>query len=141
MTACGSDEKETTTKQKEDVTEKKETDFDIVSKTFTFEKEDVEGTMVGIAKDDGVKKFSMYIALSDKDTEMEDAVDLMIGEMIYHMNGNNSEIYFISIDQVLVTMTDTTSESMKKSMDTYLEEKGITLDQLKNAMKEKFDIQ
>lgn len=127
--------KDAKTEQKET---KKESDLDIANKIFTFETEDVDGTIMGIAKDNGVKNFSMYISFNEQDKEIADALGITKGEMIYHLNGDDSETYLITTNQVFVTMTDATSESMAENMNKYLKEKGITLDQLKNAMNETF---
>ena len=129
-----SDKESTTEEKKEDETTAK-SDYDLVSEKLTLETNTADdGTVFAVAKDGDTKKFSMYKSITDENKDFAAALGISVGSTIYHVNGDDSETYLVDSDTVFVTATDATAESMKNSMDSYLKEKGLTFDQIKNAL-------
>lgn len=133
---CGSND--ATSPKSEEQT--KESDLDIISNIFTLEKDDKNGTVLGLAKDGDQTKFKIYITINDSEKELATAMGIDIGTLIYSKDGTDSETYIVDNDTVFVTTSNETAESMKNDMEAYLKEKNISLDQLRKALKEKFDI-
>lgn len=136
LTGCGSNED----KKEETKTEVKESDLDKVSKIFTFDTSEANGTKTGIAKEGDTIKFKIYITIGDQEKQMAEALKVTPGYMLYFVDGLDTEVYQIENNLVYLSSTKATGDSMKANMDAYLSEKGITFDQLKNAMKEKFGV-
>ena len=91
-----------------------------------------------MAKNDDGVKFKVYITLGDQEASVVEAFGVGVGTLIYCASGDDSETYIVDNDTVLVTFSDATNESMKEDMENYLSGKGLTLDQVKNALKEEF---
>lgn len=134
LTGCGGDSKETDTNKP---VQQEESDLDKVKKVFSLGTETTNnGSKLNIAKDGDKVKFKMYMSIAGDDKAMADAIGAKDNEIIYCVNGDDSETYLVNLNKVLVTFTDATAESMKENMDKYLSEKGLTLNQVKNALKE-----
>ena len=142
LTACGNnnsnaDNPSNENEQQEEVNEK--SDLEAVKEVFTLETEtNSYGSTLGLAKNDDGVKFKVYITLGDQEASVVEAFGVGVGTLIYCVNGDDSETYIVDNDTVLVTFSDATNESMKEDMENYLSGKGLTLDQVKNALKEEF---
>ena len=127
--------KENTTEEKKDDKTTAKSDYELVSEKLTLELYTADdGTVFAVAKDGDTKKFSMYKSITDENKDFAAALGISVGSILYHVNGDDSETYLVDSDTVFVTVTDATAESMKNSMDSYLKEKGLTFDQIKNAL-------
>ena len=137
LTGCGGNDSNSGSDSNKKTEQKKETDFEIVSKVFTLEKYTADsGTVMSLAKDGDAVKFKMYMELSDSDKKVASAMGIEQYEIVYCVNGTDSETYLVNLNKTFVTFTDATAETMKADMDKYLSEKGLTIDQIKNALKE-----
>lgn len=139
LMGCGGNEEPKKEKPVEKEKEKTKTDLEIVSEVFTLETETgTTGTIMGIAKDGDTVKFKMYVEISGEEAQMAEALGISNGDLIYSVDGNDSETYLVDLNMVFVTASNADAETMKKNMDDYLSGKNITLDQLTKAMEEKF---
>lgn len=85
------------------------------------------------------KLLSILLALGlDQEALVAEAFGAGVGTLIYSASGDDSETYIVDNDTVLMTFSDATNESMKEDMENYLSSKGLTLDQIKNALQEEF---
>lgn len=141
LAGCGESNDSDKELNSEKTSEKKEnekatkSDYDLVSEKLTLELYTADdGTKFAIAKDEGTKKFSMYKSITEESKTVADAFGIKEGSLLYHVNGDDSEVYLIDSNVVFVTFVDATAETMKSNMDLYLNEKGLTIGQIKNAL-------
>lgn len=132
LTACGSDENKDSGSANNDSTETSNK----VKEVLTFETYEENGYGMVAAKDNGTTRFFMYQSIPDDQVELTAMMGIKEGTIVYCVDGSEKETYFVNENEILVTNSGATVDSMKANMDAYLSEKGMTLDQINEAFDE-----
>lgn len=120
--------------------EPEKTDLEIVSEVFTLETEKTQyDSIQGVAKDGDVVKFVTYISLNGLDLSVAKMFDIT-PMLFFQLDDIGNELYNVDKEELQTTYSNATTESMKVEMDNYLKEKGLTIEQVRNAMNEKFGL-
>lgn len=139
VSACSS------SSSKGDKTEEKGEDVKVsalekVEKVFTLsvEEDSQSGTMFVRAQVGGEEdpRFTYYAMISEKDELLAAAYGIEEGDLVYE---NYSYSYVVGTYSKIYSHVEATKDDVKKEVETTLSQAGITLDELKEAMQEKYE--
>lgn len=142
MAGCSSEEKEVSTKKetKEETKEvkKDESYLSKVEEVMTVEiSTDSSGSDLVIATiGDDVSRFMYYASISDDSKSLADAMGIKVGSIVYE---NYTYNYAIDSKTQIYAHEEITNEEIQKEIDEVLNGYGLTVDNLRSALKEKYE--
>lgn len=98
---------------------------------------EASGSIYVHAKDSNGNGFTYYGKIDGTDKEIANALGVKDGQTIF-INDQNKELYVIETNQVLMTFKDSSADDIREEMNTMLERIGITFEELKVGLTEKY---
>ncbi|MFV0395026.1 MAG: hypothetical protein ACK5LC_11640 [Coprobacillaceae bacterium] len=110
-----------------------------VEQTMTVEIETAtDGSIYATAKDSNGNAFKYYGKLEGDAKTIATAIGAKEGDMAFSKD-NESESYLVDSNIVIITYTDATAEQLQEHMNTVLDSMGLTLNDVKYALREKYE--
>lgn len=144
LVACGSssnnnEDKDKNKKSEEKKEETKESALEKVEKVFTLTIEEDSTKSIYVYANLGGEedpRFTYYAKIGEAAEGLASAFKIKVGDLAYE---NYQYSYLVGAYTEIYSHIDVTATDVKKEVEDTLSQKGITLDELKAAMKEKYE--